>query len=65
MAKACMQVELDRKEIDDAIIEAAKKHADGPTGGVEVELLYADDEEECGPTELSGAIVSFQWVKRT
>ena len=53
MAKTCVQVVLDKKELLDAVHEAAKRHAGQNGGGSTTKFVVEDG-------EVVGAVVEFQ-----
>lgn len=54
MAKTCVRVELDSKEVLDAVYQAAKRHAGDNYGGSTTKFQV----NEKG--EVTGAVVEFQ-----
>ena len=62
MAKASIIVELDRKEVQDAIEEKAKLMVGkaGGIGGVKINPIFTGDDEDA---EFMGAEVTFTWAK--
>ena len=59
--KVTSDVSLDRKELDDLIIDATRKQLDKPGAGTaKIEYLY-DTEDS---SNLRGVVVTFQAVER-